>query len=154
LIRALGAMTRARDVETAQKILALNSQRFPDEVGALRQALLRRISELRNLTATLEQDVWTSMELSCLVEGRKFNPDNKNPRQMPYLVGKYGAAEAVRRTIDRNYDEGTTFFLRAVEAGIVTYTSEAICLRHPDRFDDKTKKEAQARLDRHPTLPR
>ena len=150
---ALQAMGRARDAQTADNILRLNSKRFPRELETLRSAYLRRMAELRNTDASLEQDIWTSMELACRIQGTKFNPDSKNPQQMPALVRKHGAAEALRRTIVGQGESGTRFFQRCVAAGNLTFTSEAICLRHPDLFDEKTRDVARERLLQHPSMP-
>jgi hypothetical protein len=151
---AVAAMARAKDRGTAGRILEINIGRFASEAELLRSAFLRRISELRTADGTLEQDVWTSMELACTVLGTKFNPQSRNSRQMPEMVRKYGPAEAVKRTIIGYGSDGTSFFQRCVSAGSLTYTSEAICLRHQQHFDDMTKHEARIRLDRHPDLPR
>lgn len=151
---ALAAMARARDAETAGNILQLNIARFPAGTAKLRLAYLQRFSELRDTTSSLEQDVWTSMELACRVLGTRFNPESRNPQQMPEMVRKHGAVEAVRRTIVNQGKEGTSFFQKCAEAGNLAFTSEAICLRHGQLFDEKTRAVAQARLDRYPTLPR
>ncbi|MGK7863084.1 hypothetical protein [Falsiroseomonas sp. E2-1-a4] len=150
---ALQAMARARDEQTANNVLRLNSERFPRDVEALRSAYLRRVAELRNSDASLEQDVWASMELACRVQGVKFKPDSQNPQQMPAMIRKHGPVEALRRTIIGQGDKGTRFFQRSVLAGNLAFTSEAICLRHSDLFDEKTKKAAKERLSRYPSIP-
>jgi hypothetical protein len=151
---ALAAMARSRDAETASDILRLNGARFPKAAAALRLAYLRRRSELRNAGNSLEQDVWSSTELSCQVLGTTFNPQSRNPRQMPEMVRKHGAPEALRRLIAGQGRDGTSFFQKCVEAGDLTFTAEAICLRHADHFDAATREIARERLDRHPGLPR
>lgn len=150
----LNAMRGAADASIARRILDLNTSRFPERVGELRAAFLRRVGDFRDAHATLEQDVWLSMELFAIMDGVRWNPNNRNARQMPEMVRKHGAREAVRRTIVNPGPEGTTFFQHCVAAGDLRYTSEAIALRHAHVFadDPRVLEVARARLARFPTL--
>lgn len=148
----LAAMSRAADVEIARRILDLNLPKFPARADELRAAFLRRVGDLRGVEATLEADVWASMELFALMEGKRWNPASRNHRQMPEMVRKHGAKEAVRRTVVNARPEGTPGFLRCVAAGDLRYTSEAIALRHADAFADEPRvlEVARERLARFP----
>lgn len=146
-------MGRAKDQATADAILRINLERFPTDAEALRAAYLRRFADLRDVAASLEDDVWASMALVAMVTGRTHNPENRNPQMMPEMVRKHGAAEAVRRTIVSKA-QGTTFFAKCVAAGDLRFTSEAICLRHREHFDAKTVAVATERLAAFPNLPK
>jgi hypothetical protein len=150
----LDAMRGAADEATARRILDLNLPRFPDRSDQLRAAFLRRLGDFRDDHATLEQDVWMSVELGSLMTNGRWNPDNRNPQQMPALIRKHGAKEALRRTIVNAGPEGTKFFQRCVAAGDLRFTSEAIALRHQEEFADAPRVLAVAseRLARFPGL--
>lgn len=153
LALVLASMGRAKDHATAEAILRINLERFPKDVEELRGAFLRRVADLRKDSSSLEEDVWASMALAAAVMGRPHNPNNRNPQMMPELVRRHGPAEAVRRTIVNNPD-GTTFFAKCVAARDLRFTSEAICLRHREQFDEKTVAAAAKRLARYPKLPK
>jgi hypothetical protein len=112
------------------------------------------VAELRNTDASLEADAWKSVELGAKLQKRPYNPESSKARQMPEMLRKHGVVKALSRTINKREDEGTSFFQRCVTAGNLAYTSEAICLQHPDHFDETTKETARQRLARYPSLPR
>jgi hypothetical protein len=144
----LSAMANAKDRETAEAILRRNLPLFPGHEGKLREAYASRFADLRSANASLDVDVWDSMALAAAVLGIKHNPESRNPQQMPEMVRKHGAAEAIRRVIGAK--GANPFFRRCVDAGDLRYTGEAIALRHPQNFDQKTLATAEETLARYP----